>query len=275
MTSPRRSVQEKVPWRDLELATLANQAVETTHVQNVHLGETLAPYVLLEPLKAVLPLSRTSGELTKVTEGLHGVDPGTLGSRMRRRWREMNRLWDQHKNPNTKLDLVSQLDYGSKLSAQLAPTPDRPYRVVYGAAGRPTAAVMLDDAIVDVRLVWLRAHTRDEANYLVAIINSRTLEDAVEPLMSKGQFGARDLVKHLWRLPIPEYDASLPLHQDIAEAGAVAAEGAAQVLSEVRAEREASGKVFSVTIARRELRQWLSESEEGRHVEGLVGRLLG
>ena len=76
-------------------------------------------------------------------------------------------------------------------------------------------------------------------------------------------------------MPVAECDASLPLHQDIAEAGAVAAEGAAQVLSELRADREASGKAFSVRIARRELRQWLSESEEGLAVEGLVARLLG
>ena len=93
--------------------------------------------------------------------------------------------------------------------------------------------------------------------------------------MNKGQFGARHVHKHLWRLPIPEYDKDISLHREIAEAGKSAAEGAAQVLSEVRAEREASGKVFSVTIARRELRQWLSESEEGLAVEGLVGRLLG
>ena len=55
---------------------------------------------------------------------------------------------------------------------------------------------------------------------------------------------------------------------------ASAAEAAKTVLAEVRAEREASGKSFSVTIARRELRRWLSESEEGQRVEGLVGRLL-
>ena len=55
---------------------------------------------------------------------------------------------------------------------------------------------------------------------------------------------------------------------------AAAGSEAAQVAPELRAEREASGKVFSVTIARRELRRWLSESEEGQRVEVLVGRLL-
>ena len=55
---------------------------------------------------------------------------------------------------------------------------------------------------------------------------------------------------------------------------AAAGSEAAQVAPELRAEREASGKVFSVTIARRELRRWLSESEEGQRVEGLMRRLL-
>ena len=30
--------------------------------------------------------------------------------------------------------------------------------------------------------------------------------------MAKGQFGARDLQKQLWKLPIPEYDATEALH---------------------------------------------------------------
>ncbi len=274
-TSPRRSAQEKPPWRELDLTSMASQPVEREHVWDVHLGETLAPYVLLAPLKAVLPASTTTGRLAKVEGGLHGIQPTTLGRRMRRRWRETNRLWEEHKNPNTKLDLLSQLDYGSKLSAQLSSAPESPYRVVYSAAGRPTAAILAGDEIVDVRLVWVPAHSLVEASYLTAIINSDILQQQVEPLMSKGQFGARDLVKHLWRLPIPEFDGSDELHLAIAEAGAEAAVGARALWDEVRAARAASGKSTSVTVARREIRQWLSQSDEGQRVEELVGRLLG
>lgn len=43
------------------------------------------------------------------------------------------------------------------------------------------------------------------------------------------------------------------------------------LLALVRAKREESGRSFSVTIARRELRKWLSESAEGQRVETLVG----
>ena len=92
--------------------------------------------------------------------------------------------------------------------------------------------------------------------------------------MSKGQFGARDVQKHLWRLPIPEFDSSDVLHREIAEAGAEVAIGAESVWREIEAERRAAGKSVSVTIARREIRAWLAESAEGKRVEALVERLL-
>ena len=92
--------------------------------------------------------------------------------------------------------------------------------------------------------------------------------------MSKGQFGARDLVKHLWRLPIPEYDDSDSLHVDLAQAAEDAAVGAKALWDEIRAEREGNGQSTSVTVARREIRQWLSESSGGQRVEELVGLLL-
>ena len=272
--SPRRSKQEKNPWKQLELPELANQAIEAEHVFDVHLGETVAPYVLLEPLKAVLPLSKSTGELVKKESGWYGIDPLSLGQRMRRRWQIVNKLWDEHKNTNNKLGMLGRLDYFGNLRAQEAMNFNGKSYVVYPQSGRPTAAIVSNPSIIDYRLFWIEC-TLDEAKYLTAIINSTELETQVEPLMSKGQFGARDLEKHLWRLPIPEYDESNDLHQEIAAAGASAAEAAKTVLAEVRAEREASGKSFSVTIARRELRRWLSESEEGQRVEALVGRLLG
>ncbi len=130
-------------------------------------------------------------------------------------------------------------------------------------------------AIIDTTLFWIPCTTESEVHYLTAVINSRALEQAVAPLMSKGQFGSRHLQKHLWRLPIPEYDPRDALHQDIATAGADAAEGAAAVLRDVQAQRAAQGKRTSITVARREIREWLEASAEGRRVELLVERLLG
>ena len=95
------------------------------------------------------------------------------------------------------------------------------------------------------------------------------------PLMSKGQFGGRDIQKHIWRLPIPEYDKENALHREIAEAGTIAAEGAAAVLRDLRTTRAERGQTTTVTVARREIRKWLAESDEGQEVERLVAQLLG
>ena len=89
--------------------------------------------------------------------------------------------------------------------------------------------------------------------------------------MPKGQFGARHLQKHLWKLPIPEFDSGNDLHVAVSEAGEAASAGAAKRLERLRQERDR----VTVTIARRELRKWLRESGEGQAVEEVVGRLLG
>ena len=92
--------------------------------------------------------------------------------------------------------------------------------------------------------------------------------------MPKGLFGARHLQKHLWKLPIPEFDPAQELHVAIAEAGAAAAREAQERLTALRAWCEQNEKEFTVTIARRELRKWLRASPEGAAVEDTVRRLL-
>ncbi len=127
-----------------------------------------------------------------------------------------------------------------------------------------------NEALIDHLLYWIACKSIGEANYLLTIINSNTLYGAVASLMPKGQFGARDLHKHLWKLPIPEFDSGNPLHVRVSQTREAAAQGVAKRLAQLRQDR---GEV-TVTIARRELRKWLRESTEGKAVEEAVGELL-
>ena len=272
--NPLRGSQDKMPWRNLDLTAISEQTIEAQHVFDVHLGKTLVPYATLAPLQAVLPFKRGEPGLPADAEGVGGVNLGALGNRVRDRWQTVSRMWEQNKRPSTKLNLLGWLDYHRKLSAQLEWQQNpgaRPVRVVYSGYGAPTAALLHDDdAIIDYKLFWVTCKDLEEAHYLLAIINSDRLYDMVKPWMSKGQFGPRDLQKHLWKLPIPEFDLSKPLHMAVADAGRAAAEGAASQLAQLRQERYR----VTVTVARRELREWLRESDEGRTVESAVGELL-
>ena len=274
--NPRRGRYDKKPWRNLDLTAISGQTIEKTHLFDIHLGETLAPYTMLTPLKAILPLKGGDMEIP-VDEGggVHRVRFDGLAMRMRDRWRTVSRLWEHNKAAATKLDLLAQLDYFGKLSSQLewqVGPGSRPVRIVYNKSGEPTAALLGNNSVmVDNLLYWITCRDTNEAYYLLAIINSDTLKEAVAPFMPKGQFGARDLHKHLWKLPIPEFDAENPLHAEISDAGRAAAAGAAQRLSELRAQR---GDDVTVKIARRELRAWLRTSPQGAAAESSVTRLL-
>ena len=277
--NPRRGAQDKKPWRDLDLTTITEQTIERRHLYDVHLGETVVPYATLPPLQALLPLKQGEYYVPADEEGPGGINLGRLERRMRERWRTINRLWLVNKSPANRLSLLGQIAYQGKLHAQLRWQEDdgsRPVRIVYATSGQPTAALIADNnAIIDTKLYWVSCRDLQEASYLLAIINSATIYEDAQPLMNKGLFGARDLHKHLWKLPIPEFDKENLLHQEVSEAGAAAARGAATQLEQLRealAERE---QPLTVTIARRELRAWLRRSAEGTTVEGLVGRLLG
>ena len=271
---PRRGSQDKVPWRNIDLTAVTGQTIESAHVFDVHLGETVLPYATLDPLKAVLPIRRTDDEIPTDPEAADGIRLAELEQRMRLRWQTVCQLWERHKAPVNKLSLLGQLDYYGKLSAQLRWRRNhegRPIRVVYTKSGLPTAALIHNSEImIDNLLYWIACKDEREANYLLAVINSQALYEEAQEFMSKGQFGARDLHKHLWKLPIPEFDDGESLHVAISDAGRVAAEGAAERLSQLRGERDR----LTVTVARREIRKWLAGSEQGRAVETLVSELL-
>ena len=206
--NPRRGSQDKEPWKSLDLSILSEQTVEACHVFDIYLGETLVPYGTLGSLRAVLPLRRGEYEVPTSHNGVGGIRLGGLSRRMRDRWRNVSNLWEANRSATTKMTLLEQLDYYGKLSSQLEwrrEPGDRQVRVVYSGWGAPTAAVLHeDDAIVDYKLFWIVCRDEREAHYLLAIINSDTLADAVNRYTTPNWSGkTRDLQKHLWKLPIP------------------------------------------------------------------------
>ena len=249
--------------------------MERSHLFDVHLGETVVPYATLEPLKALLPLKKDDAAIPTDDDGPGGIWLGGLEWRMRERWQTVSRLWEDNKALANNLNLLERLDYVRNLSSQMEwqrDAGDRPVRIVYSSSGQPTAAILQNkNAFVENVLFWVACREIDEANYLLAIINSESLYKVVQALMPKGQFGARHLHKHLWKLPIPQFDPGNDLHIEIAQAGAAAATGSAAQLEYLR---EQWCDKLTVTIARRELRKWLRTSAEGRDVEITVGRLL-
>ena len=104
--NPRRGSQDKAPWKNLDLTEITGQTIERAHLFGVHLGETVAPYVTLEPLKALLPLKQGDTAIPLEHGGPGGIRQSGLERRMRKRWRTVSRLWEANKAPVNQLNLA-------------------------------------------------------------------------------------------------------------------------------------------------------------------------
>ena len=212
------------------------------------------------------------------------LDTFDLDTRIQDRWRRMSNLWDANKGKTDTKSLYQNLNWLNKLSSQLAWMRDhgpRPIRIAYAASGRPTAALVEDDeAILDTTLYQVICVDAAEAHYLLAIINSITLENAVEPFQPRGQFGARHLQKHLWKLPIPAFDRSNPIHEELSSLGKLAASEASEVIcdlaaSEARDAAPYSPRRLTADRARAALRHdWQPASPTAQAIERSLSHLL-
>ncbi|HEY1375749.1 MAG TPA: hypothetical protein VGF55_03110 [Gemmataceae bacterium] len=127
-------------------------------------------------------------------------------------------------------------------------------------------AARLNDhrAVIEHKLYWATAASAAEAQYLCAILNAAIFTELVRPFMSYGK-DERDFDKHIWQLPVPLYDPTDDLHRRLSAHGAELEVAIGQL-------ELAPGRHFAAV--RRDIREFIAESEAGKDVEELVEELL-
>ena len=247
-----RSANEKKPWKGI---ADFEGIVESEFVRPLLSGETTLPFRTLDALEVILPWD--SGRLLESSDERLDLYPGLADW-----WRTAEDCWIGHRS-SARLTLREQLDYRSKLSRQF---PIQQRRVVYPKSGMHLVAarVNLPRAVINNSLYWATVATDDEAHYLCAILNSPITTALVRPLMSYGK-DERDFHKHIWQVPVPEFDSSNDLHVALSRLGLAAEKLAAEVDLDL-------GKHFSAL--RRQVRQHLQETDTGREIDELVKDLL-
>lgn len=164
----------------------------------------------------------------------------------------------------SEISLVQQFDYYGKLSAQF---PIQRLHVVYAASGTIPAACLLrgSAAAIEHAVYWAQVPSENEGHYLVALLNSETARARVAAIQARGQWGARHFDKVMFTLPIPRFDATVLLHNDLAAAAA-------------EAERLATAFGLPETVkfqrARRLIRDALAEAGIATQIDRLVAQLL-
>ncbi len=250
---------DKLPWASVEPP---RGPVEVEFLRQLVLGETIAPFRMLESVTAVIPL-----EASRVIDSAAARE---AGHRHLAAWlADIEAKWVEHANKaadgQPRMTLSAQIDHMRKLSSQsdIAITT----RVLYTKAGTRLSAATLpnQDAIIDHKAYWTSVRSPGEAAYLTSILNSAAVLAKITDLQSHGQRDKRDFDNLVWTLPIPEYDGTEPLHRDLA-AAAERAEAVAAAVSLSDSQH--------FTAKRRAIRAALAEDGVDAEIEALVDALL-
>ncbi len=249
---------DKRPWTEVDPP---EGPVERAFVRQVALGESVAPYRLLDLATGVVPM-RNGAILTSASADAHG-------HRALAAWlRDAEAKWNEHSNKAAdglpRVSLSQSLNHLQKLSMQAGRAP---LRILYTKAGTRLSACWLadEDVVVDHMAYWSVANSIEEAAYVTAVVNTSVVLDRVRSLQPVGQRDPRHFDNLVWTLPIPEFDANEAVHADLA----AAALHAAEVASRVEWPDDAH-----FTTKRRLIRHALEADGVAQTIERLVDALL-
>lgn len=216
-TDSKQAESAKPPYEDVHL----KGNVEGRFIFCSALSKHVVPFALLPPPTIVLPItSDEDGIKVKNADQLRSD-----GFRELAKWMaEAERIWNEKREAKaTRQTLYQWLDYQRKLTHQDLRAR---FLVLYNAAGTNLSAASVDRTklsapfIVEHKLYWAACRTKEEADYLAALLNSPSINEAIKPFQSMGLLGERDIEKKVLELQFPRFDRTDATHRALASLGA-------------------------------------------------------
>ncbi|MBM4031707.1 MAG: hypothetical protein FJ291_07975, partial [Planctomycetes bacterium] len=250
--------------------------VESRFVYATLLPVDMLPFGHLRLRQIVLPALVRQGTFAVLDEERavreHHVDLA--------KWvRKVEAEWAARRGPKIRASALQWLDYRRKLSSQ---RPHAPIRLLYAKSGthlcacvfsQSSAALKLEPGLkargfaVDHTTYYMEPESADEAHYLAAVLNARSVDEAIKDAQARGLWGARHIHTKVLDLPIPRFEEGRKAHVRLAELGAGCAE---RVAAWVRS--GGPGETRSTGLLRRKVREMLAD--ELAEIDSIVKPML-
>jgi len=229
-TDPRAIAAAKDKYKDVRL----EGNVEAEFLYSTLLSTDLVPFGHLPFRTVVLPILWKNDGYT-ILKAPEARQQGYLGLA---EWLEKaEAIWGEKQGEKAaKMTVYQRLDRYRGLTQQRR----KRYTVVYPASATYLCATVIQKPegdsqrkafVVESKLYYLDTDSREEAYYLCAVLNSASLDLAIKPMQSKGDFGPRDIHKKMWELAIVQYDANNRENRDLAALGSACDEAGENLLT--------------------------------------------
>ncbi len=204
---PNETLQEKPPWTH---PPYVETKIETEYLFPAARSLELVPFKLLATLTVFLPIERENFEchLDRM-KPLARAHFAMLGERYK----------TLQKAGASITDLWSRINYNKGVTN---PGQRQQIKVIFPGSGTILkAAVVEGEVIIDTTCYYYPATSLEEADYLVGVLNSRSIS---QDLGRRGSTGAGGGLRHYHKKPleynIPRFNLGVPLHLEIARKSA-------------------------------------------------------
>jgi hypothetical protein len=270
----------KKPWKGLKL----NDRMESEFLFCTALSKSILPYALFKPDLVVLPITIERNETSNLNEikVWSAVEIRRMGCLSASKWfSNTEKIWDIQKTAKSKdMSASGRLNYQRGLSGQ---NLNLRYLVLYNSSAKDANAVVVDREnifqqapfnrlrfIVESKAYVYYTNDADEANYLVAVLNSTLPNLMMKDFQSRGLFGARDVHKKILDIYFPKYNAKDKTHAKLAGLSHELHRKAAQFLAENPPQQE----LTPMHLGRLRLAIKKHLAEGLKTIDELVGKLI-
>ncbi|HEV2349229.1 MAG TPA: N-6 DNA methylase [Terriglobia bacterium] len=255
-TSKAASAGAKKPWR---LKFEIEGRVEKEFLFGTALSEDLLPFAIRRLRLVVLPAAAREGRFAML-ERDDILAEGAVGTSD---WVEKaETIWSERKKEGQP-SLIEYLNYDQKITNQ---NPQANFIVLYNKSGTNLAAAHLTPSqykqigdlpirgfVADHVTYRYYADSEEHALYLVGVLNSALVNEAIKPFQSQGLQGERDIHRRPFEVcPIPIFDPKRKLHRQIAAVAREAARKMVKWSSKIEGKaaraREAGRKVVQAEL---------------------------
>jgi hypothetical protein len=204
--------------------------IESKYLFGTVLARDLMPFVVRRFCLVALPLILTKGD------DLVMVDAAELlsqGEKHAYDWfSQAEGEWERHRK-DEHLSLAGRLDYQRTLTSQ---DIQAKYCVIYNQSGTNISASLVTAEeferigelpirgyVIDSKTYYHYPKSEEEGHYLVGILNTSFVNEAIKPLQPQGLMGERDIHRRPFEAcNIPMFDPENKLHKQIADVSAAA-----------------------------------------------------
>ncbi|MHA1620057.1 MAG: HsdM family class I SAM-dependent methyltransferase [Promethearchaeota archaeon] len=209
---PALSIQSK-KYSTWEFKAYSSTQIEPEYIFSVAKSTGLLSFYYLQNYKAVLPLERSdSGSHASESPYILSLPTAPLA---RAHISKLQKLYTANIKPGAKISqLFDRLNYGKALTDHRQfKTP----KVIFAGIGSNVKAAILEDhAIIDTSLYFYIPESRDEAYYLMGILNSPLTTEYLHLVGSTGANGSlRNIHKYPLHIPFPQFEPADPHHRVI------------------------------------------------------------